>query len=286
VSITTELWANPPSSAAMVSSGGTDAPSAGTSESWTMAGGYASMPSASNSTVPATQFHIIDPAQPTEIMVVTNVSGTAWTVTRGAESTTPVTHASGFTVQQVASAYGLKNLLQVPQSGNGVALPNGTITSVQSAVNTTATLTVASLAVPAGEATPNSVYELEAWGGYGTASSNTTLTWTLLWGSTQLTQQAFTMPASVSTTAPARWRFKASIAILTGPLAGVDARMEYASTNAAGTAVSVYLLGANPGVGTSITTSSAETLSLTAAWTTNSASNGLYVTGTKVWKAA
>ena len=39
-----------------------------------------------------------------EIIAVTNVSGTTWTVTRGAESTTPVTHSAGFTIQQVVTA--------------------------------------------------------------------------------------------------------------------------------------------------------------------------------------
>ena len=47
------------------------------------------------------QFHVADAAAPTEIIVVTNVSGTTWTVTRGADSTTPVTHTAGFTIYQV-----------------------------------------------------------------------------------------------------------------------------------------------------------------------------------------
>jgi hypothetical protein len=39
-----------------------------------------------------------------EIIAVTNVSGTTWTVTRGAESTTPVAHGANFTVQNVVTA--------------------------------------------------------------------------------------------------------------------------------------------------------------------------------------
>jgi hypothetical protein len=93
----TELFTN--GGLTTVSSGGTTAPAAGTSESWTVA---------SSSTFPAavangTQFRVIDPDNPYEVMLVTNVSGTTWTVTRGWEGT-PVLHASGFTVLEVISA--------------------------------------------------------------------------------------------------------------------------------------------------------------------------------------
>ena len=67
-------------------------------------------------------FHVADQAtgKTTEIIAVTNVSGTTWTVTRGAESTTPVTHSAGFTVYQVVTAGWLGTL------GPGT----GTVTSV------------------------------------------------------------------------------------------------------------------------------------------------------------
>ena len=94
----TETFANLPSTT--VSSGGTDAPSGGSPETWTVASS-SSFPAAATG---VTQFHVSDPAGPSEIMAVTNVSGTTWTVTRGAESTTPVTHLAGFTVKQVVTA--------------------------------------------------------------------------------------------------------------------------------------------------------------------------------------
>ena len=97
-----------------VSSGGTTAPSAGTSQSWTVASSTG-FPVASNSATPPTQFHVADPAAPSEMMAVTNVAGTTWTVTRGVEGTTPVTHTAGFTVYQVVTT--------------------GYLTSVNSAVN-------------------------------------------------------------------------------------------------------------------------------------------------------
>lgn len=46
------------------------------------------------------------------------MSGTTWTVTRGAESTTPVAHTAGFTVVQVVSAGDLGGVLQ---AGNNLA---------------------------------------------------------------------------------------------------------------------------------------------------------------------
>ena len=63
------------------------------------------------------QFHVADAASgaSSEIIAVTNVSGTTWTVTRGAESTTPVAHASGFTVYQVVTA-GWYSAVDVPAS--------------------------------------------------------------------------------------------------------------------------------------------------------------------------
>jgi hypothetical protein len=86
-----------------VSSGGTDAPAPLTTQSWTVASS-ATFPAASNSAVPATQFHIADVALPSEKILVTNVSGTTWSVTRGVEGTTPVAHATNFTIRQIVPA--------------------------------------------------------------------------------------------------------------------------------------------------------------------------------------
>jgi hypothetical protein len=107
-----ELFANLPSTT--VTSGGTGAPAPGTTETWTVASS-SKFPAASNSATPPTQFHVADTASSSEIITVTNVSGTTWTVTRGAESTTPVTHVAGFTVYQVVSAGGYSGFAQFPQ---------------------------------------------------------------------------------------------------------------------------------------------------------------------------
>jgi hypothetical protein len=106
--VTVELFANQPSTT--VSSGGTTAPAQGTSQTWTVVSST-TFPAASSSAIPPTQFHVVDMAtgKSSEIILVTNVSGSTWTVTRGAEGTTPVTHTVGFTIQQVVTAGGLSN---------------------------------------------------------------------------------------------------------------------------------------------------------------------------------
>lgn len=105
-----ELYAN--DSATVVTAGGTIAGTIGTIESW-MVTSSASFPFASNAANPPTQFHVADPAAPSEMVTVTNVAGTigaTWTVTRGAENTTPVVHAPGFTAIAVLTAGDLGSL--------------------------------------------------------------------------------------------------------------------------------------------------------------------------------
>lgn len=104
--MSTELFAN--QAQTTVTSGGTTAPSPGTSESWTVSSS-AGFPAAATG---VSFFRVTDTAASSEKMIVTNVSGTTWTVTRGAEGTTPVTHSSGFAVQNVITAASLAGLVQ------------------------------------------------------------------------------------------------------------------------------------------------------------------------------
>jgi hypothetical protein len=113
-----ELFSNQGSTT--VTSGGTTAPAAGTSETWTVASS-SSFPAASSTASPPTQFHVADPAATGEIIEVTTVSGTTWTVTRGAESTTPVAHAANFTICNVVTAKGLGSLLAAAKNLSDVA---------------------------------------------------------------------------------------------------------------------------------------------------------------------
>jgi hypothetical protein len=108
-----EVYANLPQTT--VSTGGTTAPAAGTVETWTVASS-SSFPPASGSSTPTAHCHVSDPAAASELIDVTDITGTTWTVTRGAEGTTPVAHTAGFTVKQAVTA-GALGLI-----GNGSAV--------------------------------------------------------------------------------------------------------------------------------------------------------------------
>jgi hypothetical protein len=110
-----EVFAN--AAAATITSGGTDAPAAGTSQSWT-ADVTAAFAETTSSGV-LQQFYIADPAAPSEMMLVTTCPGgtggsQSWTVTRGADGTTPVTHTSGFAVKQVLTRASLESVQSPP----------------------------------------------------------------------------------------------------------------------------------------------------------------------------
>ena len=96
-----ELFTNEASTT--ITSGGGTTPAAGTPELWTAAS-WSTFPPASPATTPPTKFHIADPAASSEQIEVINT--TTGLVIRGAEGTTPVEHASGFTIRNVASAGG------------------------------------------------------------------------------------------------------------------------------------------------------------------------------------
>ena len=98
-----------------VSSGpsSTTAPASGAVETWTVA----SSSMFGGAATGVSQFHVVDPSAPTEMVAVTNVSGTSWTVTRGAEGTTPVPRTSGFTVNQTFTA----GFLASPQFAGAVS---------------------------------------------------------------------------------------------------------------------------------------------------------------------
>lgn len=154
-----------------VASGGTDAPAAGTQETWTVTSS-AGFPAASSSASPPTQFHIADQAQPSEIIAVVNVSGTTWTVIRGAEGTTPVAHdADGFTVYAVVTTGGLEQARAVDWL-NAVTMFGADPTGES---DSTSAIQAALTAVPASGATvylPAGTYSTSA---ALTIGSNTTL---------------------------------------------------------------------------------------------------------------
>lgn len=99
-----EQFANRP--VTIITAGGTSAPAPGTAETWT-ALSSSGWPAAATG---ISQFHVADNNAPTEIITVTNISGTTWSVIRGAEGTAPVTHQAGFPVSQTVTAGGLGQL--------------------------------------------------------------------------------------------------------------------------------------------------------------------------------
>ncbi len=138
---TTEVYAN--DAQAIVTSGGTTAPSSGTVETWTVT---VQIPF-QNAVTSITQFHVADTASGkiTEKILVTNGTGSAgtqtWTVTRGAEGTTPLAHAAGFIVQQVVTAALFPAFMNtdwlnaVTQYGADPTATNDSTTAIQNALN-------------------------------------------------------------------------------------------------------------------------------------------------------
>lgn len=126
-------------SLAVVTSGGTDAPAEGTQENWTV-----SITTGFSSTLTGeANFHVADPVAPSEKILVTAISGSTWTVIRGDESTTPVTHTAGFSIMQVVSAnelagafLGYYNVRAFGALGDGST--NDT-TAIQNAMNSVST---------------------------------------------------------------------------------------------------------------------------------------------------
>lgn len=115
-----------------VVSGGADAPAPGTVETWTLTSGVP-FGSASASVVPPTQTRIQDPAAPSEIMLITDVTGNVATVTRAVEGTTAVPHAIGFVIQPALTAGSLAAEIEQAialfdggtKNANFIAIPNG-----------------------------------------------------------------------------------------------------------------------------------------------------------------
>jgi hypothetical protein len=121
--VATTVYSN--NAATTVTLGGTGAPASGTTETWTVSSS-SSFPAASATA--GTQFHVADPNAASEKITVASIAGSTWSVVRGAEGTTPVAHADGFTVVQVVTAGDYGAL----QAATGLT-PSGDTTGVSDA---------------------------------------------------------------------------------------------------------------------------------------------------------
>ena len=134
-----EVWTN--DGLGTVTSGGTTAPGAGTPETWTVTATNA-FPVAATGAAPPTQFYVCDQSASfaTEKILVTVApggtgAGQTWTVTRGADGTTPLAHTASFTIVQVVTRASLQ-VLQRPW----LVRPSGDATGATDPVNVHAIL--------------------------------------------------------------------------------------------------------------------------------------------------
>lgn len=256
-----------------------DTPSSGTSETgWTFTS-LSGFPVASSTAVPPTQFTIADPAAPTELIYVTSVSGNVATVTRGAESTTPVTHAAGATFVQIVSAGDLTKLKQA----------TGAITSPVSVHGTTTESVVCTYQPVAGEVVAGTTFELVATGTIQ-LTSNPTITWTLRWGGVSGTSllalvsgtNCSALTSSMSVARPFDVNGTVTFITATSAIANLNFWFGINGATSVGTGVAssasaVTGLTASPGGGP---------LVLTAKWSTTSTQNSVVVPGPLAYRAA
>jgi hypothetical protein len=158
-------------------------PAATGSQSWVMAGGFASYPTAiPEGSTPlrpdvAHMFRIYDPADPREIMWVTDTrAAPTWVVTRAAEGSTPVSHQAGFEIRPFITKASLDGRQR--GSPNGLML-RPQLTSAPVEWTDAGQHDLARITIPAMEAFRGGAqYEIQAWG-YYTAAGTTSISFGL-----------------------------------------------------------------------------------------------------------
>lgn len=275
-----------------------DAPASNTAQTWTMGTGNTSFPSASNSSVPATYFYIRDPADATnEIIQVTNVSGTTWSVTRGAEGTATATHAAGATFVQVISHATLQNFKQALSAA----------TSAVAVGNTTNEIVIANYTPTSDELIAGATWEVIAFGPLGKANGAYTVAFNIYWGGSGSPGSTFTTTGSVllasiktgsntvalNTTMAAGGSFDANgtITLLSTTTATANLNLFWSGITATAAANSATTTNTSASGGTSSATaktiSGAGPIILTAVWTgTANASSTLTATAPVIYRCA
>lgn len=262
-------YANNPNTTTTGSSGTTTSDT-----TWTVTSS-STFPAASNIAVPPTQFHVADPAQPGEIITVTNVSGTTWTVTRGAESTTAVAHATGATFYQIVSAGDLTAMKQAV----------GAITTPVNVQGTNSETVVCTYQPVTGEIMAGTTFELVATGSIKLTSAPT-ITWNIRWGGLTGTSiltlvtgtNCTALTSSMSVARPFDVNGTVTFIDTTHAIANINFWFAINGTTSIGQGVnsnasSVAVTGSGP-------------LVLTAQWSTTSTQNSLAIPAPLVYRAA
>lgn len=241
-----------------------------------------SWPAASTTPNPDTVFRITDQANTSEIMLVTAApggsgSGQSWTVTRGAEGTTPIAHAANWTCVQLVTE-GTLNLFSqnASQAGSSLLTANDTATAT----------TLVSWNPPPSDAPAAGIaYEIIAFGTLGTFTSTTAtdleLTWTLAWNGTTLCsmESNVNQPALGSSIASGGWWLEAAVICLSGTsLVGGMNFITHKSTTAAYQMVTASDDGSSAMAGITVSGATGP-LTLAAKWNAAQATNVLTGTG-------
>lgn len=142
-------------------------------------------PTAGTSTIPNSTFRIIDTASSasTEIMLVTVGGGAnagTWSVTRGADGSTPVSHTEPWTLQQVVGEGTLGMFIQGEETATSTSFSDTTATEVILEYSP----------VPQNAPAEGVCYQFVAFGTLGTSNTvaDSELTVTVTWNGTTLCQ--------------------------------------------------------------------------------------------------
>jgi hypothetical protein len=275
-----ETFGNQPT--ASVTSGGTT-----TSDTSFVVTGSDSWPAASASVTPNTFFRFVDQANTSEIMIATAAAGgvpssQTWTVLRGQEGTTAVTHSSPWTAVQLVSAGTLQNFKQAS---------NAATTAV--AVANTTTETILASYTPVGiDIEPGASFEAIAFGPFGKVLGGTlpTLTFNLRWGGVSGTSLCSLVtgtnaPAFLTTvTTGLTFDVNGTVTLIDSTHAHANLNLWYNNATSLSTTASNATISSTTSGGVVI--SGSGPLVLTAKWSAASASNTLTAVAPLIYRAA
>jgi hypothetical protein len=182
---------------------------------------------------------------------------------------------TGSTAQSVTVSLSSTGQLAYTNPAGLVVNLSGTQPSPTSKVivsNSSAETVMGVLTIPANDAQPGAIYEMDVFGIYSTAATNIVLTWALKLGGTAGTAliPGFA-PALTASQTGLNWQVRITVSFYSTTEAVAQMFLIISATSAT-TAAPVYIRSADT---TGLTTTASKDLVLTAAWTTASTSNVL-----------